>query len=243
MRKKANMILILMLLTLSMANVAYAQNIPKPSVPEFSVYLTGGASVSGNTSTEVVINGIKINITNQPYAFSSNDTTYVLCYDYRYKAHSAQNWEESSYSQNNNYTAQSNSSLTILTVQEISIPQQSDDIHVDFQVEAIVGRYYQTESGIFIFPDETSDWSPTQTIIIPRPTPTLPYPPSPSPTPTEFPTFPTTESPTQTSTLEPSPTPNKVEDSFAPVAFAVGLVIAVAAVGALIILAKRRGRK
>lgn len=186
MGKKAYMILFLMLLTLTMANVINAQNIPKPSVPEFTVYLIGGASVSGYNSTEVVINGIKINITNQPYAFSSNDTTFVLCYDYRYKAHSAQNWEESSYSQNNNYPTQSNSSSTILTIQEINIPQQPGDIQVDFQVEAIAGHYYQTESGTFIFPDETSDWSPTKTITIPRPTPTLPYPPSPSPTIPEF---------------------------------------------------------
>lgn len=186
MGKKAYMILVLMLLTLSMANVINAQNIPKPSVPEFTVYLTGGASVSGYNSTEVVIKGIKINITNQPYAFSSNDTTYVLCYDYRYKAHSAQNWEESSYSQNNNYPTQSNSSPTILTIQEINIPQQPGDIQIDFQVEAIVGHYYQAESDTFIFPDETSDWSPTQTITIPRPTPTLPYPPSPSPAIPEF---------------------------------------------------------
>jgi hypothetical protein len=184
MGKKAYIILILMLLALSMANVIHAQNIPRPSVPEFTVSRISGASVSGYTSTEVVIKGIKINITNQPYAFSFNGTNYVLCYDYRYKAHSAQNWEESSYSQNNSYPPQSNSNTTILTIQEISSPQQPGDVQIDFQVEAIAGHYYQTESGTFIFPDETSGWSPTHTITFPRPQPSHTQSPSPSPSPT-----------------------------------------------------------
>jgi hypothetical protein len=56
-------------------------------------------------------------------------------------------------------------------------------------VKAIVGHYYQTESGTFILSDETSDWTPThtltiaypiQTITVPRPTPSLPYPPTPT---------------------------------------------------------------
>jgi hypothetical protein len=57
------------------------------------------------------------------------------------------------------------------------------------------------------------------------------YPPSSSP------------SPIPTPTLESSPTPAKNEDSFAPLAIAAGLVIAVTVVGLLVILAKRRGRK
>ncbi|MCW4009318.1 MAG: hypothetical protein NWF05_01690 [Candidatus Bathyarchaeota archaeon] len=186
MGKKAYMLLILMLLALSMANVIHAENIPKPSVPEFTFYPKGGTSVSGYTSPEVFVNGIQINITNQPYAYSFNDTTYVLCYDYRYKAHSAQNWEESPYAQNNSYPPQSNSNTTILTIPEISLPQPPGDVQIDFQVQAIAGHYHQTEIGTFIFPDETSEWSPTQTINFPRPTPSLSYPPSPSPTIPEF---------------------------------------------------------
>jgi hypothetical protein len=186
MFKKTAIFLIIVFFALPMVNVIYAQNIPKPSVPEFAGSLINDASVSGYTSPRIVINGIKINITNQPYAYSFNGTSYVLCYDYRYKAHSAQNWEESLYSLNNSYPPQSNSNTTILTIQEISVPQQPDDIQIDFQVQAIVGHYYQTETGIFFSPDEPSDWSPTYTITFPRPTPSLPYPPSPSPTIPEF---------------------------------------------------------
>jgi hypothetical protein len=57
---------------------------------------------------------------------------------------------------------------------------------------------------------------------------------SPTPSPTKSPS----ESPTQT--LEPIPTPNKREDSFAPLAIVIGLVVAVAAVGLLFALAKHR---
>ncbi|MCW4017443.1 MAG: hypothetical protein NWF00_01970 [Candidatus Bathyarchaeota archaeon] len=179
MGKKAYLFIVLMLLALSMANVIHAQSIPKPSVPEFT--FMGGVSTSGYTSPTVFINGMRINITNQPYAFSVNGTTYVLCYDYRYKALSAQNWEESAYSQNNSYPLQSNSNTTILTIPEISLPQTSGAVQIDFQVQAIVEHYYQTESGTFIFPDETSGWSPTITINFPRPTQHTESPP-PSPT-------------------------------------------------------------
>jgi hypothetical protein len=187
MGKKAYMIAILVLLATAMISVIHAQNIPKPSVPEFSVSRISGASVSGYTSAEVVVKGIQINITNQPYTYSFNGTTYVLCYDYRYKAHSAQNWEESPYSQNNSYPLQSNSNTTILSIPEISLPQPPSDVQIDFQVQAIAGHLHQTETGTFIFPDETSGWSPTQTINFPRPTMhTDSPPPSPSPTIPEF---------------------------------------------------------
>ena len=59
---------------------------------------------------------------------------------------------------------------------------------------------------------------------------------------TTFP-FPTpSPSPTQTTTPEPSPTPNSSEDNSALIAIAVGL-IAVAVLGLLVVLAKRRGKK
>ncbi len=199
MGKKAYMLLILMLLALSMANVIHAQNIPKPSVPISALPFITDASITA-TSTKLVINGIKITIINQPYAYSFNGTIYVLCYDYRYKAHSAQNWEESSYSLNNSYPPQSNTGTTVLSVQEISIsPPPADEAQIDFQVEAIAGHYYQTESGTFIFPDETSGWTPIHTVTITYATPTYtitfhpfplndatPPPSSPSPTIPEF---------------------------------------------------------
>lgn len=117
-------------------------------------------------------NGGKIIIISQPYAYSFNGTTYVLCYDYRYKDHYAQDWEESPYSLNNSYPLQSNSTPTIMSLPEFSISQPNispppPDFQIDFQVEAIAGHYYQTESGTFISPDETSGWSPTKTVTLP----------------------------------------------------------------------------
>jgi hypothetical protein len=207
MGKKACIIVTLMLLPLAMISVINAQNIPKPSVPVSAlasladVTTAQGAtttdSTTGATSTELVVNGIKISVINQPFSYSFNGTTYVLCYDYRYKAHSAQNWEKSPYTQNNSYPLQSNSGTTWLLVEEISIPQPADDAQIDFQVQAIAGHYHQTESGTFIFPDQTSGWTPTHTVTISYPTQTVTGPrptmhtdsppPSPSPTIPELP--------------------------------------------------------
>ncbi|MCW4018721.1 MAG: hypothetical protein NWF00_08630 [Candidatus Bathyarchaeota archaeon] len=186
MGKKACMIVTLMLLPLAIMSVIHAQNIPKPSCARICLFSVSHSPFTGSTSTKLVINGIQINITNQPYTYSFNGTTYVLYYDYRYKAHSAQNWEQSPYTQNNSYPPQSNSNTTILSIPEISLPQPPGDVQIDFQVQAIAG-HHQTETGTFIFPDETSDWSPTQTINFPRPTMhTDSPPPSTSPTIPEF---------------------------------------------------------
>lgn len=104
-------------------------------------------------------------------------------------------------------------------------------------------RYVQVRETVYFNVDtnKTTDVASPSPSLSPSISSTLTE--SPAPTPTEtIPSAPPLESPTQTSTLEPSPTLNNTYEIFGPLAIAVGLMIAVVAVGLLVILAKHRGR-
>jgi hypothetical protein len=88
-------------LNLFTVELARAQTIPKPSVPEFtlkymhSYYLkTITNSTTGTNHTQQYDNNtIVVTIKNQAYAFSNNGTTYQIFYDIRIKNHSAKQWQ------------------------------------------------------------------------------------------------------------------------------------------------------
>ncbi len=114
----------------------------------------------------------------------------------------------------------------------VTIGTQTDEQY--FRVRETI--YFNVETN-----KTTSAASPSPSL---SPSISAPLTESPAPTPTD--TIPGNfpfESSTQTPTLQPSPTLDKKEDTFAPLAITVGLVVAVAVVASLVIWVKRRGKK
>jgi hypothetical protein len=104
--KRAALLFIVILTVSSLAIVesAFAQSIPKPSVPEFTVkFVNASYSVTttnpytGVSETSLVVNNsIKITIKNQPFDYSNNGLTYQIYYNIRIKPHfsNTDNWTE-----------------------------------------------------------------------------------------------------------------------------------------------------
>lgn len=176
--------------------------IPKPSVPEFTVELVDYSydvpptyKIDEYTGKTVVDTGgyrvenltIQITITNQPFSYSSNDTTYHLYYNVRVKGHFGQDWKEkyaweryATPSTKAKYVSgpiQSDSEHTIVLLSASGYPV---DTQLDIQVQAVVGH----DSWVFVndhplapYPighsepavafDVASNWSSTQTLTIP----------------------------------------------------------------------------
>ncbi len=173
-----------------MIESAYAQLIPKPSVPEFTVKYNN--SVTNTTDPFTGINIIQIAIRNQPFEYSYNGTIYQLYYNFRTKPHLGEgNWTER-YSIEQRQSApysfskyldpatplQTSSDFTVITyaLSEIAgFPSEGD---MDIQVQAVVGhnsevyvsdlRFAPGQYEPAIAFDMQGDWSSTQTPIIPR---------------------------------------------------------------------------
>ena len=199
---------VLLLSGLVMVGSVFAQSIPTPSVPEFSIVLVAHpydvppvttTTINQYTGEEIVTTipgyhveneSIEITIKNQPFIPFTHENGYEinLYYSVRSKGHFGDDsdWKElySRYKDPSSANpVQSNSEYTVLSV-SADYPVNS---RVDFQVEAIVGHYYDELAGRPILPlyvlevDESSGWSNTQTLTIgevqttsPEPTPTLP---------------------------------------------------------------------
>jgi hypothetical protein len=174
---------IIVLLNLTIVGTVCAK-VTKPSPPKFTIQIP-------NNST------IQLVIENQ--AFTNSSTVNSIVYYFRVKDHNSNLWLESG-----NYNLQSNSKTTIISIPPLpgmslldsilSSPLLNNSTLLDFQVQAETGYYEITnKSGspplvspapqnwhteITFNPAETSDWSNTQTVIIPStsgsltPTPT-----------------------------------------------------------------------
>jgi len=199
-------VLVLTVSSLMMVKLAFAQ-IPTPSVPQFKLEYFDASYSETNTDpftganvTHLVDNRrIYVTVQNQPFAYSSNGTLYDLYYNVRFKGHFAQdvNWRELYSLAYSNYPTQENSKYLDYTTFSYSLEQigitssllLSSNAQVEFQVEAMAGHLEYTPLRSQILIDETSGWSPTQTIAIPTtsttPTPAL----SPSPSIPEFPSW------------------------------------------------------
>jgi hypothetical protein len=195
MSKPAIVILIavVVLSGLVMVGSVFAQSIPTPSVPEFSIVLVAHpydvppvttTTIDQYTGEEIVTTipgyhvenkSIEITIKNQPFTPFTHENGYEinLYYNVRSKGHFGDdsNWKElySRYKDPSSANpVQSNSEYTVLSVSA----DYPDGSKVDFQVEAIVGHYYDELAGRPILPlyvlavDESSGWSGTQTIAI-----------------------------------------------------------------------------
>jgi len=169
--KFANLLLIVFLILLStvLVKFAFAQSMPKPSVPEFTV--------------QFVNETIEVKVKNQPfvsYYDTSINWSIDLYYNIRIKGNFSEDWIElylieevpiSSYSE---YTVLSYSQIGensyILGNRIIEFPADSQ---VDFQVEAMIGYIQRVfnpnwtshlEMYPYVFTGETSGWSATRTI-------------------------------------------------------------------------------
>ena len=167
------LITVLTVSSLVMFGCAFAESIPKPSVPEFSVEL------AENKSIEVAIK-------NQPFTpyemqdLDGHNWTVNFFYNIRIKGPFTEDWIEL-YNPSDGYIRQNSESEytvraytlmentdTVLGTKMIRLP---DEGLIDFQVEAMIG-YLDREVIIpvpgtgYIFIGETSGWSTTQTLAV-----------------------------------------------------------------------------
>lgn len=162
-------------LSLMMVKPAFAQVIPKPSAPEFTL--------------KVVASSIEVTIKNQPIIAFENGSSPNLYYGFRFKDHeNIQDWNYAPiyYVGISSYGTYYNASTSNFTV--VSFPFGSYPLtnilgsgRVDLQVMALTGNEVPTnyENGsVYGFEGVTSDWSEVQTITIAAsstsPTPTVP---------------------------------------------------------------------
>ena len=173
--------------SLIMVSPAFAQSIPKPSVPEFTLKFVAhpydvpptygidpytGKNVTITEGYHVLNKTIEVTVRNQPF------NTYSLYYNVSMKGHYENDW---TYFPNGDkcYPA-SNSDYTVITISEYysrpaGVGEVTDPIQIDFRVEALIG-YYTRIYGDYVFPigqtyhdvfnGETSSWSNTQTLTL-----------------------------------------------------------------------------
>ena len=174
-----------------LANCSVVNGIHKPSVPEFTVKLvahpydvpsTTTTKIDPYTGKETVITtpgyrvenrSIEVVIKNQPFTpYTDADGKEInLYYNVRVKGHFGEYWEEL-YSRYKDHPSaipvQSSSEFTVLSLSA----NYPDGAQVDFQVEAILGYYYNELAGRPIVPlyvlgsVDSSGWSSTQTLTI-----------------------------------------------------------------------------
>jgi hypothetical protein len=183
---KSFALILILLITIScliMINPTFAQSIPTPSVPTFTVrFVSTSHSVTTtdpytgkSTTQQYENNNIQITIKNQPFPAALNGNTSNLYYNIQIKGHFADYWtDQYAYSDVSpvNLPTQSNSEYTVLF---LPANYQSGD-KVDIQVEAMLGyQYSDWYSGPqhdapfmeYNFIYQASGWSPTQTFTMP----------------------------------------------------------------------------
>ncbi len=183
-----------------MVESAFAQTIPKPSVPEFTAkYVDRSYTVPASTTIDpytgqnvtnpsyyVENRTFEIAIKNQPFAPYDDNSTgaqwkITLMYQIRTRGHFAQNWTNL-YSVDNGFLPASNTGYTTVSYSLGEGPVWGNlqaNAQVDFQVEAMIGYVHRTIGfASWFFTGESSGWSNTQTITIPdtsiSPSPTIP---------------------------------------------------------------------
>lgn len=189
--KRVVLLLIAMLATSSLILVgsASAQSITKPSVPEFTLKYVDHSydmpptySIDPYTGQNITHPGyhvenktIDIIIKNQPFTSSMDGATYQLYYNVRQKGSYEENWTEGRWTDSGpgSLVPQSNSQSTVISIPVHSYPINAS---LDFQIQAVIGGYYQHIPPSPLVPAVTyfgvlasgeSKWSSTQTIIIP----------------------------------------------------------------------------
>ncbi len=201
-------VVIIAVSSLVMAEFAFGQSMPKPSVPTFAVALVGPSfdippTYSFNASTglfdvnegyHIEYSAVKIIIENQPFVNQTN--VDYLYYNIRIKPH---NYPDSYWLELFNAGADGYPIQTLSNSTTIPLPVEGAQVFgttipagakTDIQVEAMIGHIgrNQTMSPYpypYVFFGETSGWSNTQTVTLP---PKTPLSLSPSSTPYSMPT-------------------------------------------------------
>ena len=213
MRKTFSLALILILAasSLIMIKPTFAQTIPKPSIPEFTLKFTDASHYetytdpyTGAQTTYLVQNKtIEISIKNQPFTryTDSSGNLISLYYNIRSKGHFSQYWMERD-GGSDNYLKQNFGSEYTMVPYYGDIPSSGQ---IDFQIEVIAGHDYEVFNIIegWIINGTESGWSNIQTISIPDGSVSIT--PFSNPTPTQTPI--STSSPTPTPSQTPTATP------------------------------------
>jgi hypothetical protein len=153
------LVVILVVSSLIMIESAFAQSIPKPSVPEFTVKLidhpydvpsstttstdpyTGKQTITTYPGYHVQNRSIEVTIKNQqftPYSIDNQNTLYLF-YNVSYKGHYAGDWTyypSGSYSRNSDAVTRIPQSTSDHTVVPFSAPTEGQ---MDFRVQAQIG--------------------------------------------------------------------------------------------------------
>ena len=186
-------------------------NIPKPSIPEFTMKLvaypydvpstppTTNTTIDPYTGEENVITtpgkpgyhvenkSIEITIKNQPFTEYKLDNNQVkLFYRVDHKGHYEKDWETHDPSIAGTFL-QSDSENTVR-----SITRFPTEGLIDYRVQALIGYFtsYNMPWTVYEFNGEVSGWSDPQTLTIPTPTEPPASPPTPHITDTSPPTSP-----------------------------------------------------
>jgi hypothetical protein len=162
----------------------YAESIPKPAIPEFTLkYVehpydvpptygvdeyTGKTIVTSN-GYHVANKSVEITIKNQPFSTIKLDETHYanFYYNISYKGYYGSEWAY--FVPFNNtlgwFSKQSDSEYTVIAFKEIP----SNGGSIDFKVQAQMGYYteYHMPFDAYDFTGQLSGWSNIQTVIIP----------------------------------------------------------------------------
>jgi hypothetical protein len=194
--KLAGLLLIAVLAVSSLIVVesAFAQSIPKPSVPEFTLKFVDNSydvpttySTDPYTGATVTHSGyhvqnrtVEVNIKNQPFTKYEADGQIIDFYlNIRMKGNYAEDWIDI-YSPSRGFLTRSESEYTKIaySLYDNEFPfweNFGQSGVVDFQVEALIGSVHRIINGSatnilqmapWIFEGEESGWSNTQTLTI-----------------------------------------------------------------------------
>ncbi len=170
MNKQITLLFLILVSTL-MVESTFAQSISKPSIPEFSL--------------QTVENNVQLSIQNQPIIPNGEDTANIF-YNIRIKSYNSQNWTNITIPNATQgirgYIGQTGTNYTIIQKDYLSIKSllglSDDSQQVNFQVEAINGYLNSTPPYVPpigfdpnsepVIVVNTSGWSETQTLTIPK---------------------------------------------------------------------------
>ena len=207
-------ILIIAISGILMVKPAFAQSIPMPSVPEFTIEPVGPSfdippTYSFNSSSGLFYvnegyhfdySTVEVTIKNQ--AFTNQTNIDYLLYNVRLKPHNYPDsyWQELFNPNLDGFPIQTSSNFTIIPIAAEGATELQYQIAAgattDVQVKAMIGHIErgfngnatnQIEMYPYVFAGQTSDWSNTHTVTLPPKVPITVSSPTPSPTVPEFP--------------------------------------------------------
>ena len=225
------LIVTLAVLSLIMIESAFAQSIPKPSVPQFSLKVVDYSydvpttySTDPYTGKQITIPGYHVDdirvegkIKNQlftPYTIPNLNPTgsynanleIDFYYNISYKGHFGSEWRKLFGTEDVDYLKQNYSSeFTIFNVSRYNAVEFQDGDVVDFKVEAVIGYETWGSAGSWpyrILNGEFSGWSDTLKVTINKVTTSSDT----YATTIDSSPYPTLTTPTPTSPIAPSPT-------------------------------------